>query len=52
MPVQELLYFVNTVNEIFCEHSMAGMPYNKKESNASSHHCIPFILLVADALIF
>ncbi len=52
MPVQELLDFGNTGNEIFYEHSMAGMPYNKKESNASSHHCVPFILPVADALIF
>ncbi len=30
MSVQELLYFVNTVNKVFCENSMRGLSNNKK----------------------
>lgn len=52
MPVQELLYFVDTGDEVFCERSMIRMSYNEKETNAGPHYRIQFILPVADALIF
>ncbi len=52
MPVRELLYFFDTGDEVFCKRSMIRTSYNEKETNASPHDRIQFILPVADTLIF
>lgn len=40
MLVQETLYFVDAGDEVLRVLSMTGFSYNKKEPNASLHHCV------------
>jgi len=40
MLVQETLYFVDAGDEVFRVLSMTSLSHNKKEPNASLHHCV------------